>query len=425
MKKRKLIFIAFFIFLFLISLLVVIVPAFSDENNNISTAQGYGGAGEFKIPEIDEPSNGDSTPTPSPTPSSDNGNFKRDLKKRIEVNKQQLISYITIAALILGGLILGLITEKIAALRIIRLLKNKKLEWLNTVFSTLRGFITFLFVMAGLNMTILYVPMNDNMESFVQKAVLVGVILSITILVSRIAVGLVKQYISKMASSLPSASLMENITQLFIYLFGGLILLHTLGISITPILTALGVGGLAVALALQDTLTNLFSGLYIIATKEVEPGDYVKLNSGEEGYVVDITWRNTTIEALQNNIIIIPNSKFASSIVTNFYRPNKQMNLLIQVGVGYESDLQYVEEVTLEVAKEILEDHPGGIGHFEPSVRFHTFADSSINFTVVLRINEFLNQYQVKSAFIKKLHARYKKENINIPFPIRTVIMKK
>ncbi|MFZ8803984.1 MAG: mechanosensitive ion channel family protein, partial [Candidatus Calescibacterium sp.] len=153
-------------------------------------------------------------------------------------------------------------------------------------------------------------------------------------------------------------------------------------------------------------------------------GDYIKLDSGEEGYVVDITWRNTIILTLQNNIIFIPNSKIINSSITNFSMPDKELAVIINVGVSYQSDLKKVEQITKEVAKEVLKEVDGGVPEFEPLVRFHTFGDFSVNFTVVLRAKEFNYRSFLIHEFIKRLHERYKKEGIEIPFPIRTVYLK-
>jgi small-conductance mechanosensitive channel len=202
---------------------------------------------------------------------------------------------------------------------------------------------------------------------------------------------------------------------------GILVILQTLGISITPIITALGVGGLAVALALQDTLANLFAGIHILVSRQMRPGDYVKLASGEEGYVVDVTWRQTTIRQLPNNIIIVPNAQIASTITTNYHLPEEELSVLVQVGVDYDSDLDHVERVTIDVAREVLRDVEGGVVSFEPFIRYHTFNDSSIDFSVILRAKEFVNQYLLKHEFVKRLHKRYQDEGIVIPFPIRTL----
>jgi small-conductance mechanosensitive channel len=186
----------------------------------------------------------------------------------------------------------------------------------------------------------------------------------------------------------------------------------------------LGVGGLAVALALQSTLSNFFAGLKILASKQIRPGDYIKLDSGEEGYVVDITWRNIIILTLQNNIIFIPNSKLINSSITNFSMPDKELAVPVNVGISYQSDLKKVEQITKEVAKEVMKEVDGGVPEFEPLIRFHTFGDFSINFTVILRAKEFNYRSFLIHEFIKRLHERYKKEGIEIPFPIRTVYLK-
>ncbi len=206
-----------------------------------------------------------------------------------------------------------------------------------------------------------------------------------------------------------------------VLVLGALIVLAVLEIPITPLVATLGLGSLAIALALQPTLSNFFSGIHILLDRPVEVGQFVRLESGEEGYVEDIGWRSTRIRLLWNNIVIVPNTKLIDSIITNYYLPVQEMSLLIQVGVHYSSDLAHVERVTCEVAKEVLQRIPGGVTEFEPYIRYHTFADFSINFKVILRISEFVNKYLIQHEFIKALHKRYKEEGIVIPFPIRTL----
>ncbi|NCP83805.1 MAG: mechanosensitive ion channel family protein, partial [Bacteroidetes bacterium] len=222
-------------------------------------------------------------------------------------------------------------------------------------------------------------------------------------------------------TALPVTSVTQNITRLVVFGIGILIILNSFGVSITPILATLGVGGLAVALALQDTLSNLFAGFHITVARQVRIGDYIKLESGEEGYVIDINWRTTKIRMLPNNVVLVPNDKLAKVIITNYYLPEKEMAVLINVGVHYNSDLKKVEKVTCEVAKEVMKEVLGGVPGFDPFIRYHTFGDFSINFTVILRAKEFVDQYLVKHEFVKRLHERYAKEGINIPYPIRAI----
>lgn len=115
--------------------------------------------------------------------------------------------------------------------------------------------------------------------------------------------------------------------------FGTMMVLENLGISLTAVWTTLGVGSVAIALALQDTLSSFFAGVYLRLDHPVRLGDYIKLESGEEGFVVERGWRSTRIKALSNNTIVVPNAKLASAIVTNFSLPDPHMSLLIPVSV--------------------------------------------------------------------------------------------
>jgi small-conductance mechanosensitive channel len=326
--------------------------------------------------------------------------------------------------LVLGGFIVGIIFEKVILSRLKKFAAKTKWEGDEIIVGALKWMTTLWFVIAGIYAAVHTIHLHPTLLNILKKVLISGVILSVTLVASKIAVGFVNLYSKKTEGVLPSTSIFANLTKLLILLLGVLIILQTLGISITPILTALGVGGLAVALALQDTLSNLFAGIHILLSRKIKPGDYVKLESGEEGYVTDITWRNTTIRALPNNMIILPNSKLASAIVTNFYQPEREMSVLVQVGVGYPSDLKKVEEVTIQVGREVMQQVQGGVPGFEPFIRYHTFGDSSIDFTVILRAQEYTDQYLIKHEFVKRLHQRYQQEGIEIPFPIRTIYMK-
>lgn len=332
-------------------------------------------------------------------------------------------SLIAPVSFVVGGAIAGVIFERVVLVRLARMAARTKWKGDEIVIGALRWIIFFLFFTFGVYGASQSLTLTASLLDIVQKVLLVIVILLVTLAVMRMAVGFTRVQVER-AKVFPSTTILESVTKVVILTIGGLVILQTLGISITPMLTALGVGGLAIALALQDTLSNLFSGIHILVSKQLRPGDYVKLDSGEGGYVADINWRNTTIRTLPNNMIVVPNSKLASTIVMNYHVPKKEMAVLVQVGVGYGSDLSKVEEVTIDVGKEVMREVTGGVPQFEPFIRYHTFSDFSINFTVILRGKEFVDQYLVKHEFIKRLHKRYKEEGIEIPFPIRTVYMR-
>ena len=336
----------------------------------------------------------------------------------------KITSLILPLSLIIGGFLLGLIFDKIILRRIRKLATRTKWEGDEIIISSLRRMPIVWFVLAGFYAAIPNLQISQTLTSTLHKILIVVAIISVTYVLSKIAVGFVRMYAMKSEGIISSTSIFANLTRILVFVIGVLIILQFLGISITPILTAFGLGGLAVALALQNTLANLFSGFYILVSRQIKPGDYIKLETGEEGYVVDISWVNTKIRELPNNFILIPNSKLASAITKNYYLPEKEMAVLVQVGVSYDSDLAKVERVTIEVAKEVMRDIQGGVSEFEPFIRYHTFADFSINFTMILRAKEFVDQYLIKHEFVKRLHKRYKQEGIEIPFPIRTLYMK-
>lgn len=334
---------------------------------------------------------------------------------------QRLIKISLPVAIFLITVILGYIIRRVLFKKLIRLSRNTASAIDDIIIESIRSPFIIWFIMLGIYFGLEVSQMPEGVIHIAGKIMLILGILSVTLVLANISTKFIKEYSRKIQTALPITSLTQNISRLIIFVIGILIILNSLGVSITPILATLGVGGLAVALALQDTLSNLFAGFHIIIAKQVSVGDYVKLDSGEEGYITDITWRSTKIKMLPNNTVLVPNEKLTKTIITNFYMPDKELAVLINLGVHYNSDLKKVEKVTCEVAKEVMEKVQGGVPGFEPFIRYHTFSDFSINFTVILRAKEFVDQYLVKHEFVKRLHERYAKEGIIIPYPIRAI----
>ena len=342
-----------------------------------------------------------------------------------ELEKKHIIEILIVVG---GALVLGWLIKKIVFPILYKLALKSKWKSDDLVIESIGKWIIFWFFLSSC----LYVlPIFTDVFSFAKnnevalRNILSSLyILSLSIVLARIAAGMLVIRSEKDDSILPTTSILGNIAKAIIYVIGFIFILQTFGVAIAPLVTALGVGGIAVALALQPTLSNLFSGLQLIASGKINIGDFVQLEGGQKGFIRDITWRNTTIETAQNNVIVVPNSKMADSIIENFFLTDRKITFNVLVGVGYESDLEKVEKVSIEVAKEILANHSGGIKDFEPWVRFYNFGDSSIDLKVFLRVMEYADQFMITSEFIKALHKRYNKEGINIPFPIRTVYMK-
>lgn len=342
------------------------------------------------------------------------------------MSESSLVMQIVIAVMIVAGsLLLGLLFEKVVLLRLKKIADRTRWEYDEIVVGALRGRMTRWFTMAGLFSALEILALPYEVMHILDSVLLVVFILSVTCAAANIAVGLVNIYAKKARGVFQSTSIFSNLTIITVFLIGALIIMQSLGISITPLLTALGVGGLAVALALQDTLSNFFAGLHILVSGPIKPGDYVKLDSGEEGYVVDITWRSTSIKALLDNMIIVPNSKMASCKIINFSLPGREVLIHIPIGVSYCSDLAKVEKITVQVAQDVMHNVPGGICGYQPTIRFYKFGDFSIQFNVLLRAREFADQYLIRHEFIKRLQQRYRTEGIEIPYPIQTIYVRK
>ncbi|MBI3315801.1 MAG: mechanosensitive ion channel family protein [Candidatus Omnitrophica bacterium] len=298
---------------------------------------------------------------------------------------------------------------------------STKTRWDNIVIGALSFPLDFLILASGLVLLEKILPLSSQADEFTSKLFQGCVLFSAVFFLDRFVKGALDEYTSKPIFSRISHGVAKGVIRGFIIGIGILIFLDLIGISITPILASLGIGSLAVALALQDTLSNFFAGLYVAIDKPIQPGDFIRLENGAEGYVIDVGWRSTKIRTLPNSVVIIPNSKLTGSVLTNYYLPDKELAVLVEVGVDYRSNLDHVEKITCQTAKEVLSKVTGGVRTFDPFVRFHTFAESSINFTVILRAREFVDSFVIKHEFIKALHARFQKEGIVIPFPIRTV----
>ena len=197
--------------------------------------------------------------------------------------------------------------------------------------------------------------------------------------------------------------------------------LDILGINISPLIAGLGIGGLAVALALQPTLSNLFAGTYVITEGVVSAGDYIEMEGGITGYVVDVNWRSTRLRTWTNNLVIIPNSRFAETIITNYSKPDEHVNLYLTCGVAYESDLQQVEAASMEVMQEVEREHQGVVPGYGVYFGYENFGESNIDFWLFMQAKNRLAGFEVQSELIKRLHARLTAEGIVINYPVRTL----
>lgn len=245
-------------------------------------------------------------------------------------------------------------------------------------------------------------------------------VLALILFLDRLIWKTVSRYSGRMPKLIQMEGILKGAVRGVLLAFGILILLESYGISITPFLASLGIGSLAVALALQDTLSNFFAGVQILADRQIRLGDFIRMETGQEGVVERLGWRSTQIRLLSNTMLVVPNNKLTGSIIVNYDMPQREISVAVEGSVHYDSDLKKVEKIISAVAKEVLNSVPGGIKNYEPAVRFHTFGDFGIKFNVGLRAQSFVDQFLLKHEFIKRLHERFRQESIAIPYPLIT-----
>ena len=325
----------------------------------------------------------------------------------------QVATYLAPALALTVGLGVGMFVRRAVLPRLARFAAKSAWRWDDVILDAVSRPLVLWFALLGLHIALLLLPFSRTAHADLGRAVLVVFIFSVTWALARFAAGAVKARASR--GALPGVSLIANIVRAVVFAVGILVILQGLGISITPVLTALGVGGLAVGLALQDTLSNFFSGIRILASGKIRPGDFIRLEGGLEGTVQDITWGQTTLRQPSNNLIIVPNAKLAQAITTNISLPAAELSVSVPVNVAYGSDLERVERVTLEVARAVQAEVPGALRGYEPAVLFGALGPVSVQMSVVLRASAWDQQSALISEFIKRLLARYAAEGIEIP----------
>jgi small-conductance mechanosensitive channel len=216
--------------------------------------------------------------------------------------------------------------------------------------------------------------------------------------------------------------MIRKLVRILLYTITLLILLNRLGVDVTALIATLGIAGLAIALALQDTLSNFFSGIYLMADRPLREGDYISVpNEKIEGKVEKIGWRTTKIRMLANNDVYIPNAKLAQSVIVNYYTPSPELGQNIVVGVSYNEDVDTVLKVMQEAVNNVVKSSENSSKTFEPIVRFEEFADSALQFKITVRAKNFESQPILISEIKRELFYAFKRNKIRVPFPTRNV----
>jgi small-conductance mechanosensitive channel len=321
-------------------------------------------------------------------------------------------------AVLIGSFLLGLVARAYVITRFEKLVLKTDHDLDDQIVRSAKRHVVIWITLGGAFVADEIAELPDDADAVIDSALVIVLIVSLTFFVSSIGVrSLIAMLPSRNGAPPALTGVVQTVVRVGVFVLGGVILLGTLGISITPILTTLGVGGLAVALGLQETLANVFAGIHLTASKNIRVGDVVRLETGQEGTIEDIAWRATRVCLSSNDVVIVPNSKLAQSIVTNYDLPSRETGVVLNLAVHPDNDLELVERIALEEARAVTKSE--GAAEAEPIVRFHALGLASADFTVTVRAKSFGEGQLLRHELVRRLAARFRDERIVVPHPAR------
>ena len=329
-----------------------------------------------------------------------------------------LLNRLIYTAVTTGAAILVAMLVNLVVLRRVALLtRYTRGSWDDVLITEIRRRLPFWGLLVGLWLSVGHWPLKDPWIGFVPNAIAATGIMSVTMTLAAVGTRMVADYGLRATHGAPIPALVNNVVRFIVIAMGLLIALNTFGVEITPILAALGVGGLAVALALQDPLANLFSGVFVTVAGQLRIGDYVRTDFGVEGTITDFNWHSTRIVAPSGDPVIVPNSRIAKAVVTNFSLPTQEVGFGVELVLAHGADLARTEQVTLEVAREVERAVDGGVQAFDPVFRVLNYVDLGVRVVVGMRARSFSDQALLKHELLKRLDARYRREGIVVARP--------
>ncbi len=318
-------------------------------------------------------------------------------------------------------MILGVIAKTMLFRKMRKLAGKTKTRIDDVIIQTLSVPLTILIVFVGLAISEKILPLTGAPARYMSYSMKIILILVVIFFVDQLVKGMIAEYGKSSALKHLSQGAIQGVLRGLIFIIGGIILLGSLGVNITPLVASLGIGSLAVALALQSTLSNLFSGLSISLDRSIQVGDLIKMEDGERGYIENIGWRASRVRLITDDLIVIPNSKLVNSVIKNYEAPEAKTRIYLRCGVHYESDLEEVEKVTLELARKTAKEMDIADETFEPRFRYEGFGGSSIDFCLIMRAQNYFDRLMLTHHMIKRIHKAFDERGINIPYPLRTL----
>jgi len=306
--------------------------------------------------------------------------------------------------------------------------KKTRTELDDIILSKIKIPLFYLIILAGVTTAINILPFLGYYKPLLSK-IIASIILAISCYLAALFLNLlIKAWLSRAREVVGKTRQMDLVAvsrkmlNLVVFILLIIFILNLWGVKVTALVASLGIAGLVIGLALQTTLSNMFGGITLIADKSFKIGDFIQLETGEAGEIIDVGLRSTRIKSFdEGNEIIIPNNLLMSSKIINYGRPQVNLKRRIKIGVAYGSDIEKVKRILLECASKIdkiLKNPP-------PEVYFMEMADFSLNFLVVFWISNYKYRFIVQDNFMSLAYRELQNKGIEIPFPTRTIYIEK
>ena len=326
-------------------------------------------------------------------------------------------------AIIAACVATGRIIHGLLRARFVRLAEESRFPLGNVFAWSLRHSLPFWFLLGGLYVASVIIRLAPGVRAVGNRLLLGALILSLTVWIANLGSRLLRLRASFGGQASSATGVVRNALKLAVFVVGGLLLLRVYGISIRPLLTTVGLGGLAVALGLRETVANLIAGMQLALAGTLRVGDFIRIENGEEGRIQDILWRETRVLTLANTVVVIPNSRLVETVVTNYDLPSKAFELAVPLIVRHSNDLALVEQVTLDVARTVMRTTPGAVADGDPIFRFGELTEAGVRFQILLPVRDAPSRLLVRHEFIKSVAGAYEKQGIVMPELLRATCL--
>jgi len=283
--------------------------------------------------------------------------------------------------------------------------------------------VSLLLTFLGIYFAFRTLPLHEKIFRLLSGGLYVSIVVIVCILIYRVLHESLLWYAERQQDgengvfSRQMAPIVEKVTMLFIIGGALMVVLKHFNYDILSLVTALGIGSLAIGMAAKDTLAHVISGFTLMIDRPFRIGDRIQLASGQVGDVQDIGLRSTKIKTLDNQLLIIPNSDLCNTILTNQAFPDNRIKGRINVGVSYGSDADQVKELLVQLALEVEDVLQDPV----PEAFFVSFGDSALNMSLFFWVEEYAKLFATTDKINSKILARFREQGIEIPFPIRTI----